>query len=422
MTLLDSLTFAALMEREKDRLVTLKELAGLLHRDRWTVRRWLKHSSVRKALPATAYPVNASTFREGYQIPLHAALKALHENGTRKPIELVRPEKCARCSRLIGPKQTACLWHSEIVCLRCSKRVLRHEKEAEAGLHLPAGLRITVLEGDGGRFTRLFDSTWRKLPLWARGRLSGLVKGRPLPDRAWREGPVPTVFPEIVVTETAGRREGECAKQGRVLRFKASLVDRLSDADVECLIALELARVMNPEFEIAADGRRVVFSDSEFAEERAEEEAESWGFDVDGCLKRSGEALKRTRHWVMIQAYHFAIPVVGTSHYQDALNVISGGNHILRWGGSPMHRWGCLIHEDTNPHDSKAVSVEIGGMKVGYLSREHARGYRDEMAIAGLAGKRAYCLAEIYCGGLLDSSEYQRWFGVTVFLGSVAEA
>lgn len=35
-----------------------------------------------------------------------------------------------------------------------------------------------------------------------------------------------------------------------------------------------------------------------------------------------------------------------------------------------------LIPEDDNPHDPKAVRVEVDGHKVGYLSRTNARRFR----------------------------------------------
>lgn len=74
-------TYARLLKSEKDREVTLFELAHILVRDRKTVRIWLNYQRVRKALPEKAYCCNRiqNTLRTGRQIPLHAALTALHE-------------------------------------------------------------------------------------------------------------------------------------------------------------------------------------------------------------------------------------------------------------------------------------------------------------------------------------------------------
>jgi hypothetical protein len=49
-----------------------------------------------------------------------------------------------------------------------------------------------------------------------------------------------------------------------------------------------------------------------------------------------------------------------------------------------------LVCENTNPHDPKAVLVEIHGKKVGYLARDHARRYRRRF------GQRT-----VHCNGLI---------------------
>ena len=91
----------------------------------------------------------------------------------------------------------------------------------------------------------------------------------------------------------------------------------------------------------------------------------------------------------------YALDVVGESNYQSALASICGGrtedghNEIVQ---------ATLIHEDSNPHDSMAVRVDISGRTVGYLSRENARQYRKQLARAGHPGITATCSAMIVGG------------------------
>jgi hypothetical protein len=65
--------------------------------------------------------------------------------------------------------------------------------------------------------------------------------------------------------------------------------------------------------------------------------------------------------------------VVGESHYQPWIERVVGG----RTGESAEHYTDAdLVLEDANPHDPKAVRVDVHGGTVGYLSREDARAYR----------------------------------------------
>lgn len=63
------------------------------------------------------------------------------------------------------------------------------------------------------------------------------------------------------------------------------------------------------------------------------------------------------------------ISVVGESNYQEALRRVSGAP---RTGGWRFECTACLVPEPTNPHDPKAVMVQIEGECVGYLSRRNA--------------------------------------------------
>ncbi|WP_159082156.1 hypothetical protein [Rhodanobacter thiooxydans] len=79
--------------------------------------------------------------------------------------------------------------------------------------------------------------------------------------------------------------------------------------------------------------------------------------------------------------------IVGESNYQTALRSIVGPGEV---------RHGCravVAPEDDNEYDPKAVSVSIGNMKVGYLSRARARKWR-----AHNSGNQA-CDAVIVGGG-----------------------
>ena len=54
-----------------------------------------------------------------------------------------------------------------------------------------------------------------------------------------------------------------------------------------------------------------------------------------------------------------------------------------------------LVYEDENEHDPMAVRVEIGGYRVGYLSREDARSYRKQLKAKGAAGAKLACEGKI---------------------------
>ena len=91
----------------------------------------------------------------------------------------------------------------------------------------------------------------------------------------------------------------------------------------------------------------------------------------------------------------FALPIVGESHYQDALEQICGPRTDE---GEEQRVEARLVLENENPHDSMAVRVDINGMTVGYLSRDHARTYRHELIKAGYRTDDAYCQAVIRGG------------------------
>jgi hypothetical protein len=83
------------------------------------------------------------------------------------------------------------------------------------------------------------------------------------------------------------------------------------------------------------------------------------------------------------------IRVVGTSHYQDALLELAP-----RKADEQVRRDAVaeLVPEPGNPHDPNAISVQIEGRLVGYLSRDENTRWRDiapvscEAKIAGREG------------------------------------
>jgi hypothetical protein len=91
----------------------------------------------------------------------------------------------------------------------------------------------------------------------------------------------------------------------------------------------------------------------------------------------------------------FALAVVGESRYQKNLETICGPRCE---DGVDHSAEATLVLEDANPHDASAVRVDIAGLTVGYLSREHARQYRSELAKAGQPRVMATCAAKIRGG------------------------
>jgi hypothetical protein len=102
----------------------------------------------------------------------------------------------------------------------------------------------------------------------------------------------------------------------------------------------------------------------------------------------------------------FSIDIVGESHYQSALDRICGGKTPH---GHNLIIQAELIHENNNPHDNKAIRIDIDGMTVGYFSRELAREYRKRITEAGYPGVTAVCNAMIVGGwkkGKYDEGHY----------------
>jgi hypothetical protein len=78
--------------------------------------------------------------------------------------------------------------------------------------------------------------------------------------------------------------------------------------------------------------------------------------------------------------------VVGTSHYQDALLVLSGrqADEEIR-----VEKIAVLVPEPDNPHDPNAIAVHIDERLVGYLSRDENRRWLDVVSGATTVGAEA---------------------------------
>jgi hypothetical protein len=103
--------------------------------------------------------------------------------------------------------------------------------------------------------------------------------------------------------------------------------------------------------------------------------------------------------------------IVGESHYQRALARIAGRDPE----GVNHHCEAILIPEPTNPHDPNAVLVTIAGRPVGYLRRDDAFDYTDQLAAMGRTGQTARCPAYI-CGGFVDADGRRAFYGVKLGL------
>jgi hypothetical protein len=83
----------------------------------------------------------------------------------------------------------------------------------------------------------------------------------------------------------------------------------------------------------------------------------------------------------------YDLEVVGESHYQRHLNVLS--ERYSKMGGD-RELIAKLHYENTNPHDKKAIRAVINGGTVGYLSRKDARLFRKRIEKVGFEGLVIY--------------------------------
>ena len=110
----------------------------------------------------------------------------------------------------------------------------------------------------------------------------------------------------------------------------------------------------------------------------------------------------------------YDVDVVGESHYQEALEAICGGRTEK---SQRLVVEAFLVPEDDNPHDSEAVRIAIQDETVGYLDRETARNFREQMTEVGASEMAAKCNA-IIVGGWDRGGGDIGYFGVKLDLST----
>lgn len=98
-------------------------------------------------------------------------------------------------------------------------------------------------------------------------------------------------------------------------------------------------------------------------------------------------------HWRDTQKFEFH--VVGESYYQAHIAAVVG-DHDESY--TKVRKIAMLVPERDNPHDDKAVGVYIDGAKVGHLSRDDARRFRNRLRAKKIAGEETTCDAEVRGG------------------------
>ena len=104
----------------------------------------------------------------------------------------------------------------------------------------------------------------------------------------------------------------------------------------------------------------------------------------------------------------FSFDIVGESNYQDTLDQLAKQK---KQRNEPLVYKASLLYESDNPYDENAVKVEIDRMIVGYLNRENAKYYRDQMTELGYEGYVVRCDAKIV-GGWQDHRGQKAHYGV----------
>lgn len=97
------------------------------------------------------------------------------------------------------------------------------------------------------------------------------------------------------------------------------------------------------------------------------------------------------------------VPVVGESHYQDAIK--DAVRNLLR-NGEIYETQAVLVREPDNEYDPNAVAVYLeNGGKIGYLSREAALAYQPVLQQLAARKRVAVCAANI-TGGTVDKPNW----------------
>jgi hypothetical protein len=142
---------------------------------------------------------------------------------------------------------------------------------------------------------------------------------------------------------------------------------------------------------------------------QAQDEAYSMGVLIARTQKvREPKAPRAPAEAVSTDFSRFTLPVVGESHYQEAIAEIAGGKSE---DGAHCHCQATLFLEDENRYDRNAVRVEIDGRTVGHLARADAVQYRKELRKNGAARATLRCDA-IIVGGWSRGDGDEGSFGV----------
>ncbi|MHC5193193.1 DNA translocase FtsK [Pseudomonas frederiksbergensis] len=90
--------------------------------------------------------------------------------------------------------------------------------------------------------------------------------------------------------------------------------------------------------------------------------------------------------------------IVGESHYQAALRKIRNSTCMAQDNNFEAF----IVTEPDNPHDSNACAIYIDGYKVGYLPRDAAANYVDQIAAQGVHGISCFQIRAKLVGGFGD--------------------
>lgn len=110
---------------------------------------------------------------------------------------------------------------------------------------------------------------------------------------------------------------------------------------------------------------------------------------------------------------YFRINVAGESFYRDNLAKICGPRSE---DGINLEAYAHLILDDDNPHDNKAVRVEIHGLQVGHLPRQAARDFRRIVRYGKFSVHEMFECAALIRGGWDRGSDDRGDYGVRLDL------
>lgn len=126
-------------------------------------------------------------------------------------------------------------------------------------------------------------------------------------------------------------------------------------------------------------------------------------------INRSGEGPSTGETYEWPKEDTFGFRTSGTEHYQPALVKLAGPPLPKR--RKPIDAVATLIPYSSNPHDEKAVRVEIDGQIVAHLSRDDARSFRRRLGAKKLGPAPTRCAARIW-GGYTNQDGREIAYGV----------